>query len=402
MKINVGSGKQYIPGYVNVDLDESGIADLVAPADALDFVEDGAVSEIVSYHLIEHLGLVAAYRTQAHWALKLKAGGKLVLETPELHVSLQNLAKRKSAGDKDWVFGTGDEGQVHRHPFFKDELIDLLKLIGFTKISVKEPLGYWKRNTIRIEARKGTSDYRAKVIGAWSKLGMDQGTFTSFPFDDLYGSLNASKLVDMTLISPTLALNALEASTSISASRHKTWKKVLDKLDKAGFTKNLYRQLFDYDRNCKDQKKIEKNISKNAGQLILKWLKNGEVDSQQLPFNRKHNKIFDRHGDIIRFFCSHSINEISMTECALGIKTFANKKFKNAQAHFDACVRFNSENTIGWWNLARVEWINGNKENAMKAYDNAFILSKDKNILAEKMRKVPLKIPLEVAYASEI
>ena len=48
MHLNVGCGKQYLPGYVNVDLYEKDVADICAPADSLDFTKDGSVSEIVS------------------------------------------------------------------------------------------------------------------------------------------------------------------------------------------------------------------------------------------------------------------------------------------------------------------------------------------------------------------
>jgi len=46
--------------------------------DNLDFIEDNSVDEIISYHFIEHLGLIDTYKTLSHWAIKLKSGGRLV------------------------------------------------------------------------------------------------------------------------------------------------------------------------------------------------------------------------------------------------------------------------------------------------------------------------------------
>jgi predicted SAM-dependent methyltransferase len=401
MKLNIGCGKQYIPGYVNVDLHESAIADEVAPAGDLAFVKNGSVKEILSFQLIEQLGYIETHRTLAHWAQKLEPGGTLVLETPELETSLKALSTTKALEDKDWVFGVRDRGLQHKYPYFAGELMELLKLIGFTKFKLEEPQGFWKENTIRLKSTMGSSTYRAEVIEKWSGLDMSHATFRSVPFNHLKGTLTDTKLAELAIISPALASIALKSSTKRTDKEKKVRMQVLDRLNDEKLILRLYQQVLIYDRTVYDQFKSVKSIVTGAKKMLLNWFKSGKVDWDYLKLDKSTRKLLGSYPEYSKYFCFHNINELSISECALGIKLFAKKKYVDAMANFTNSVRFNSENTIAWWNLGRLEWLNGHKLRGLEAFDNAFKLSRDSNILEEKDRKVPLKRPVEIGYATE-
>jgi hypothetical protein len=404
MRLNIGCGKQYIPGYINVDLFEDGIADIVAPADSLDFVTDNSVEEIVTYQLIEHLGLINFYKTLAHWAVKLKPGGKLSIETPDLEKSLEVLVNKKSEKDLDWLFGVSDPGQVHNRPFFSEELIKILKLIGFEKIQIKEPLGFWKINTFRLEGKTGNSDFRARVIEKWCELKPTQGTFYELPFDKIYTPPSEKILAELSIVNPKLSLILLDALKNQN-KKVQSWKKIIKEFDLHKLNHFLYLLLLHTKRKPNEQKQVVKNITTKVKKLIIKSLKNGMVNLADLKIKnnlKDFTKLLDKYSYITNFFSTHNINELSMLECALGVKAFSNKKYGFASKHFKISTQFNSQNTISWWNLARTEWINDNKNEAEIAFDNAFELSKDKNILNEKARSIPIKRPVEISYAAEI
>jgi len=410
MRLNLGCGKQYLPGYINVDLYEKDVADICAPADSLDFARDGSVSEIVSFQLIEHLGLINAYKTIAHWAMKLEPKGKLVIETPDLDESLGALVKTKSTGDKDWLFGVCDPGQVHQHPFFIQELKDVLRLVGFQRIRASEPLGYWKKNSVRIEARMGNTIFPARVIERWCTMKiMSQGVFRNLPFEKLAKTPNIRSISEMVALSPEVAFSVVDVLIDDGASKisknkstdYSKWKKVLTELHEKDLPLLMYLKLLGSDRMVNDQEKVVRSISRNVGKTIVRFLRDGRVDEKWDLFELKRDDI-QRDTESFSIFCDHNINELSMIQCALGIKAFSKGDYEKASRHFSMSVGFNSQNTISWWNLARVEWLEGNKEGAKKAYDNAFCLSKDKTVLEEASRKVPFKRPLEVSYASQV
>jgi tetratricopeptide (TPR) repeat protein len=230
---------------------------------------------------------------------------------------------------------------------------------------------------------------------------MSHGTFRSVPFNHLKGTLTDTKLAELAIISPALASIALKASTKRTEKEKKVRKQVLDKLDDEKLALRLYQQVLNYDRSVYDQFKSVKGIVTGVKKMLLNWFKSGKVDWDYLKLDKSTLKLLSSYPDYSKYFCFHNINELSISECALGIKLFTKKKYVDAMANFTNSVRFNSENTIAWWNLGRLEWLNGHKLRGLEAFDNAFKLSRDSNILEEKDRKVPLKRPVEIGYATE-
>jgi predicted SAM-dependent methyltransferase len=408
MKLNIGCGKQYLPGYINVDLFENVIADRISPADSLDFVEDNSVDEISSFHLIEHLGLVKTYKTLSHWALKLKPGGKLCIETPDLEESIEAAVKGKSHGDQDWLFGVGDPGQGHGHVFYIKELVNILKSIGFRKVQVKPPLGFWKQKTFRMECKRGPSDLVARIMEKWCGFPLSQGVFRQLPLGSIKIPIKDKQLAEWAVYSPKLsimALNVLINNGLKNKENYQEYLKVLQSLDEIKLPYMLFNKILSDHYETMNPEKQFRLLKKDIQPWILRSMKQGRLDTtwfEAWSGEIKNQELFDKYPDQLEIFCQHNINELSVYECALGIKEFSKSRYRSAIEHFENSVKFNFENTISWWNLARLHWIEQNKVAASRCFDTAFKLSKDPEIPKERSRKVPIKRPLEIAYASEI
>ncbi len=79
LKLNLGAGKTYIPGFVNIDIDPKAEVVLDLGSDPLPFPDD-SVDEVVSRHTLEHVGdylfaIGEIYRVMRH-------DGELLLSLP--------------------------------------------------------------------------------------------------------------------------------------------------------------------------------------------------------------------------------------------------------------------------------------------------------------------------------
>lgn len=117
IKLNLGSGVDYRPGYINVDLDPSVSPDLLL--DYLDIekvVPQSSVSEIMMMHSLNYLTLWQARGVFRMAKRLLQPGGRLILETVDLHRALQKIVT--STGNFDEYI----EGVRALHAFGIDQL----------------------------------------------------------------------------------------------------------------------------------------------------------------------------------------------------------------------------------------------------------------------------------------
>jgi SAM-dependent methyltransferase len=83
MKLHLGCGNKYIPGFVHVDIQPLAHVDYVNPAERLDFVDANSVDLIYACHLLEHYGRHEVRPVLAEWHRVLKPGGVLRLAVPD-------------------------------------------------------------------------------------------------------------------------------------------------------------------------------------------------------------------------------------------------------------------------------------------------------------------------------
>ena len=144
LKLNLGSGHHAYPDYINVDLyKEVSEPDVVADITDLSWLPDESVDEIVTYHVIEHLGHRKVADFFRECFRKLKKGGEFIFETPDLGEAIEQFAKiRHNSGEIKGDFGDGsiyetiyggqkDSGSIHLGCFTKWQLMCMLKWAGW-------------------------------------------------------------------------------------------------------------------------------------------------------------------------------------------------------------------------------------------------------------------------------
>lgn len=84
MKLNLGCGYNKYPGYVNVDSDPKCSPDIVANLEEPLPFGDSTVSEIILYHVLEHLGqdTQTYFRIWQEFYRVLKPGGEIRITVP--------------------------------------------------------------------------------------------------------------------------------------------------------------------------------------------------------------------------------------------------------------------------------------------------------------------------------
>lgn len=82
MKLHLGCGRRYIPGFVHVDLMRAPHVDIVGPVQKLPLA-DATASLIYASHVLEHFGRYEYKEVLAEWFRVLKPGGTLRLAVPD-------------------------------------------------------------------------------------------------------------------------------------------------------------------------------------------------------------------------------------------------------------------------------------------------------------------------------
>lgn len=131
LRLHLGCGANYFPGYINVDLPVEfhveGYAcqpDMFADARALPFWKE-SVTEIQAHHIVEHFDRPGVLRLLIHWYELLEPGGEIVISTP-------NLVKAAKRSDKWWI-SDRERMLAIRHIFGSQDVTWAYHLDGWSK-----------------------------------------------------------------------------------------------------------------------------------------------------------------------------------------------------------------------------------------------------------------------------
>lgn len=162
IKLNLGSGGDYIQGYVNIDL-YAEKADERYDISKLPY-NDNSIDEIRAYHVIEHFDYLAAHDVLKEWCRVLKPGAKIKLETPDFLESCKEFIQANQDGRWELYghfFSTAwiSPGLIHKFLYTEFELKKTMTWAGFKNITRTEPdSGYVKETNkhifLNVEATK--------------------------------------------------------------------------------------------------------------------------------------------------------------------------------------------------------------------------------------------------------
>jgi predicted SAM-dependent methyltransferase len=89
LRLHLGCGKRYIPGFVHIDLDDFPHVDHRTAIDVLPMFANDTVDLIYSSHAFSYFDRVQAPRVLAEWRRILKPGGIMRLAVPDFEALVQ-------------------------------------------------------------------------------------------------------------------------------------------------------------------------------------------------------------------------------------------------------------------------------------------------------------------------
>lgn len=132
MRLNLGSGKNHIDGYLNLDGNQG---ESIFPLSYSD------VDEIRASHVLEHFGHRESIEVLKNWVSCLKVGGVLKIAVPDFMVIANNIDKLPQ-----WEFylfgGQTDELDYHKSVWYHSKLELIMMQLGLTDIKT------WKSDIV--------------------------------------------------------------------------------------------------------------------------------------------------------------------------------------------------------------------------------------------------------------
>ena len=137
MKLHLGCGKRFIPGWTHVDGLKFDHVDYVSKLDTLDFLASESVDIIYASHVLEHFKREEVESVLLEWKRVLKVGGILRLSVPDF---AQLIKIYQVTGDLAVIRGPLYGGQDHDYNFHfntfdLNSLSILLEFVGFSSVT---------------------------------------------------------------------------------------------------------------------------------------------------------------------------------------------------------------------------------------------------------------------------
>jgi predicted SAM-dependent methyltransferase len=136
MKLHLGCGKRYIPGFIHIDVVEYDHINHVASIDNLSFIPDESVDLIYNCHVLEHFKRQDVNRVLKEWYRVLKKGSILRTSVPDFEKIVEVYTKYKDLkmvigplfGRMDYLYN------IHYNTFDFKTIEEELKKAGFKDV----------------------------------------------------------------------------------------------------------------------------------------------------------------------------------------------------------------------------------------------------------------------------
>lgn len=147
LKLHLGCGKRYLPGWTHIDLADFPHIDYRQNAADLSNFADGSVDEIYACNLLEHFNRFEVPKVLAEWARVLKCreqkpdgtisqGGIIRLSVPDFEASVKHYLEHHDLAvlESNFIGGQKDQYDFHYYQFDFALLEKLLKNVGFSNM----------------------------------------------------------------------------------------------------------------------------------------------------------------------------------------------------------------------------------------------------------------------------
>ena len=139
MKLHLGCGMRFIPGYIHVDIIDAPHIDYRCSVDNLCDFADDSVDLIYASHVLEHFGRHEVQAVLKGWYRVMKTGGVLRIAVPNFSAVVEMYSQEGLRDGYSGLVGLVCGGQRNQYDFHKiifDEpfLKYLLEKIGFKNV----------------------------------------------------------------------------------------------------------------------------------------------------------------------------------------------------------------------------------------------------------------------------
>ena len=146
LRLHLGSGWRYLPGWQHLDITKRDHIDFVGSVSELSQFDQDSVDVIYASHLLEYFDASEAVEVLSEWRRVLRLGGEIYLAVPDFKALLKIYERTddisKILGP---LFGKmeSDVGTIyHRTVYDKSSLIAVLEQVGFGEIEEYDPLAF--------------------------------------------------------------------------------------------------------------------------------------------------------------------------------------------------------------------------------------------------------------------
>lgn len=136
MKLHLGCGKNILPTWTNLDIEQLSGVDIVDDIRLLNKIPDKTCDMIYASHVLEHVGRREFESVLKLWNKKLKINGILRLAVPDFEKAVMWYSKTKKIVDILGLVSGGQKNEFdfHNMVFDRKFLTDVLKQCGFDEI----------------------------------------------------------------------------------------------------------------------------------------------------------------------------------------------------------------------------------------------------------------------------
>lgn len=395
IKLNLGCGVVYRPGYLNIDKFNNLVADKICNADDLTF-KLNSVDTIEAFHLIEHFDYIYSKYVLSEWFRVLKPAGILIIETPNLEESFKkfkfsNLENKKTT--LQWIYGIDSPGMQHKTGFTFGLIKSLLEEIGFEKISKEKPRTHQYEPGMRILCWKPENFLNKQLFACFRKrlkkeLKVDD-SYILIPLENWINKIFGIYSEEFTKNKKNCVNKIISKASICNPLMPQIF---LEECVNFGFVKKdeINNDLMNYLVEIEFHKKLfslwlKRRKRKNEiGEIFENFIKDLELIITQCLIDKNYKErlsyIEELNSADIKIFDSQIIQLKARELFNQGVKEFHNRNFSKAFNLFLKSVKINPVNPLSYWNVARLKIIlNYNVAEIAEDYKNILSLTKDKN-----------------------
>ncbi len=388
LKLNLGCGRVYKPGYVNIDSSDSAIADEVCDVLDLPF-DDNAVEAIEAIQLLEHFDHIQVKYVLAEMFRVLEPNATLIIETPDLEKSMKKLTRAKEAEQTttlQWLYGIDSPGMQHKTGFTFPILKSLLEEAGFTEISQKKQRTHLYEPGLRVECQKLEKSPLHQFMSSFRKhlrhtlktddsnilIPLEEHVQEMMPAFSQSESLNAV-LARAAVRNPALSLAFLNTLRQHSTDTHRAEDDILKHLVEQDFHKHVF-SLWMKSKKKSSSLQEEFNAFITRLEATLFDVLEGKQAEDRLDY------VLTTTPRDILLFDLRLLSLESQRTFSLGVKQFLREEHKQALSSFEEAALMRPDNPLTYWNLARIHAALDSSPDAAENYAQALSLIKDKRI----------------------